>query len=248
MISCYIIDDEQHFVDILKEYIQQTPYLQLAGSSTKPFDGIAEITSSGVQLVFLDIHMPEVSGISLLKILNLNNNKVILTTAYSKYAIEGFENDVIDYLLKPITYQRFLKASHKALKLFQMESNPAPVKAVPEVTVSPESDYIFVKGEFKGKHIKINYADVDYIEGLKNYVAFHCGREKTVALMNMKTLETKLPSRLFYRIHNSYIVALDKIVAIEGNQVVLRSKETTPISLPIGVTYKSEFLEYLKVT
>jgi len=243
MISCYIIDDEQHSVDILEKYVTQTPFLKLVGSTTQALEALRTITNEKVDLVFLDIHMPSISGIDLLKIFT-NDTKIILTTAYSEYALDGFEHDVIDYLLKPITYQRFLKAAQKALNLFQ-SSYSKKTEAVEKKHA--DKHYFFVKTEHKGKQIKINFEDIDYVEGLKNYVAFHCGKDKILALMTMKELESRLPADQFTRVHNSFIIALDRIISVEGNQVILRKKDQQTIPLPIGITFKSGFFELIRL-
>ena len=243
MINCYIIDDEQHAIDILTGYVQRTPFLKLVGSTTEALDAIKIISNEKIDLVFLDIHMPSISGIDLLKIFN-NQTKVVLTTAYSEYAMDGYEHDVVDYLLKPITYQRFLKAAQKALNMFQ--TMYAKGSEVVEKT-EPEIDYLFVKSEHKGKQIKVNFNDIDYIEGLKNYVAFHCSKEKILALLKMKDLEQTLPPRQFARIHNSFIISLNRIVSVDGNQVILRKPDQQTIALPIGVTFKQTFFEMIKL-
>lgn len=243
MINCYIIDDEQHAIDLLTGYVQRTPFLKLVGSTTEALDAIKVISNEKIDLVFLDIHMPSISGIDLLKIFN-NQTKVVLTTAYSEYAMDGYEHDVVDYLLKPITYQRFLKAAQKTLNLFQtmyMNKGESVEKAEPEV------DYIFVKSEHKGKQIKINFSDIDYIEGLKNYVAFHCSKEKILALLKMKDLEQTLPPRQFARIHNSFIISLNRIASVDGNQVILKKPNLENVTLPIGITFKQPFFEIIKL-
>jgi DNA-binding LytR/AlgR family response regulator len=243
MINCYIIDDEQHAIDLLIGYVQRTPFLKLVGSTTEALDAIKVISNEKVDLVFLDIHMPSISGIDLLKIFN-NQTKVVLTTAYSEYAMDGYEHDVVDYLLKPITYQRFLKAAQKALNMFQtmyVSKGESNEKAEPEV------DYLFVKSEHKGKQIKVNFNDIDYIEGLKNYVAFHCDKEKILALLKMKDLEQTLPPRQFARIHNSFIISLNRIVSVDGNQVILRKPDQQTVALPIGITFKQPFFDMIKL-
>ncbi|MCW3464751.1 LytR/AlgR family response regulator transcription factor [Chitinophaga nivalis] len=243
MINCYIIDDEQHSVEIMEKYVNQTPFLKLAGSSTNALEALKYVSTNKIDLIFLDIHMPEISGIDLLKIMN-DNVKVILTTAYSEYALEGFEHDVVDYLLKPVTYQRFLKASQKALNLFQSLFTQRM-----DVDSNKQTDqpYLFVKTEHKGKQIKINFEDIDYIEGIKNYVAFHCANDKVLALMNMKDLESTLPKSQFARVHNSYIISLNRIVSVEGNQLIIRKKNQVQQYIPIGITFKSAFFELIRL-
>jgi DNA-binding LytR/AlgR family response regulator len=235
MIRCFIIDDEPHAVAKMEQFVNQTPFLHLAGSYTNALEAIHHIQDQQVDLLFLDIHMPEISGMDVLKMLN-KNVMVILTTGYSEYAVEGFEHNAVDYLLKPITYVRFLKAAQKAQN--QRESTNQPM-----VTSKQERDYIFIKGEHKGKQIKIDNDDIEYVEGLKNYVTFHCGAEKHMVVMTMKDAETLLPSMLFARVHNSFIISLKKIKAIEGNHVILTNKDKGNINIPIGPTYKPQFLE-----
>ncbi|PSL44660.1 LytTR family two component transcriptional regulator [Chitinophaga niastensis] len=238
MINCYIIDDEQHSIDLLEKYVTQTPFLKLAGSSTNALEALKAISAGNIKLIFLDIHMPEISGIDLLKIVG-GTSRVILTTAYSEYAFDGFELDVIDYLLKPITQQRFLKATQKALIYFQSTET--------EAIEPPALNYIFVKAEHKGKQIKINFEDVEYVEGIKNYVAFHCHKEKVLALMNMKDLENTLPKNNFARIHNSFIISLNRITSVEGNQVILRKRDNTTVNIPIGITFKTAFFDLINL-
>lgn len=231
MINCYVLDDEQHSVDILKKYISQTPFLQLAGSSTDAVKAVNELVNGDFDLLFLDIHMPEMSGIDILGILN-KKTKVILTTAYTEYAVTSYEFEVIDYLLKPIGYARFLKSAQKVSAILDTASQAPPIS----------KGYLFVRGDQKGKHIKIDYDSIDYIENVRNYVAFHCGDEKIMVLMSLKELEAQLPADQFIRIHNSYIIAINRISLIEGNQVVLKSSRQRPVHLPIGTTYKPGLL------
>lgn len=236
MITCFILDDEQHAVDSLSDYVQQTPFLQLAGTSTNSLELLETLGQGNFDLLFLDIHMPGVSGLELLKI---SKKPVILTTAYSHYALDGFEHGVIDYLLKPITYPRFLKAAQKALDTLQS-------KSVPASSSFKAKDYLFIKGEYKGKQIKLSFADLYYVEAAKNYVVFHTGMSKYMTAMNMKEVEQLLPEPQFIRIHNSFIVSLACIEAIDGNQVILKkTKDPKIIKLPIGTTYKSRLMQLI---
>jgi DNA-binding LytR/AlgR family response regulator len=239
MIRCFILDDEQHAIDALKQYVAQTPFLSLSGTSTNGFEVLDLLSQNTFDLLFLDIQMPEISG---LEMLNLVNTPVILTTAYSEYAVSGFEHDVVDYLLKPFTYTRFLKAAQKAAIQFKAKDS-LPVDA--GVHVSDTKSYMFIKGEHKGKQLKITFNDIDYIESVKNYVVFHCGAAQYIAVMSLKEIELKLPSKAFVRIHNSFIVALERVVAIEGNTVILATHQKTTVRLAIGTTYKTRFLEFI---
>jgi two-component system, LytTR family, response regulator len=231
MINCIVVDDEQHAIDILMHYINQTPLLSLVGSSTNPIEALQIIATQKVDLVFLDIHMPELSGIDFIKALN-GKAKVILTTAYSEFALDGYELDVVDYLLKPIRLPRFLSAVQKAAKSLKEED-------VQDV----EDDYIFVKTESKGKLLKINLAEIDYIEGMKNYVAIHSGGSKIMVYTAMKEIEDRLPSKQFMRIHKSFIVRVDRISGIEGNRVLLKNVHA---DIMIGENYKNELMEKVK--
>src|SRR5687767_2095695 len=185
MINCIIVDDEQHAIDILQHYVAQTPYLHLVGSTTNPMEGLKLVATEKVDLVFLDIQMPELTGIDFIKTLS-GKAKVILTTAYSEFALEGYELDVVDYLLKPIRLQRFLQAVQKAVN---------GLKETEHTSTADGEDYIFVKTESKGKLLKIDLDDIDYIEGMKNYVAIHRGGKKTLVYTSMKDLEEQLPAK-----------------------------------------------------
>ena len=235
MINCLIVDDEQHAIDILTHYVSQTPQLTLVGSTTNPIEALQLVTTQKAELVFLDIQMPELSGIDFIKALN-GKAKVILTTAYSEFALESYELDVVDYLLKPIRLPRFLAAVQKAVKdLGEEETTATPIAA--------EDDYIFVKTESKGKLLKINLADIDYIEGMKNYVAIYRGGQKTMVYTSMKEREERLPSPLFIRVHKSFIIPISRITGIEGNMVRL---EGVTAEILIGDSYKADLMEIIR--
>ena len=235
MISCIIVDDEQHAIDILVHYIGQTPQLHLVGSTTNPLEALKMVSDQKVDLVFLDIQMPELSGIDFIKALG-GKSKVILTTAYSEFALEGYELDVVDYLLKPIRLPRFLQAVQKAAGLIKEAAPAAQAKEA-------EDDYIFVKTESKGKLLKINLGEIDYIEGMKNYVAIHRGGQKTLVYTSMKELEDHLPRQQFMRVHKSFIVPLARITGIEGNMLSLKGVSE---KILIGESYKAELMELIR--
>lgn len=234
MINCLIVDDEQHAIDILVHYVGQTPFLHLAASTTNPLEALRIVGEQKIDLIFLDIQMPELTGIDFIKAIH-GKTDVILTTAYSEFALESYELDVVDYLLKPIRYPRFLQAVQKVMK-------EAPEKEAAE-SVAAEDDYIFVKTESKGKLLKINLADIDFIEGMKNYVAIHCGGKKTLVYTSMKELEERLPHRAFLRVHKSFIIPVAKITGIEGN--LLRLKAVSAEIL-IGESYKADLMEIIR--
>lgn len=233
MINCIIVDDEQHAIDILVHYAEQTPFINLVGTATNPLEALQMVNQQKVDLVFLDVQMPELTGIDFIKAIN-GKCKVILTTAYSEFALEGYDLDVVDYLLKPVRLPRFLQAVQKAFNL--LDSTHASHE-------SAEDDYIFVKTESKGKLLKINLADIDYIEGMKNYVAIYRAGQKTMVYTSLKDLEERLPSKQFMRVHKSFIIPINKITGIEGNLVRLKNVTS---EILIGENYKPELMEMVK--
>ncbi|HEY0060300.1 MAG TPA: LytTR family DNA-binding domain-containing protein [Flavisolibacter sp.] len=236
MIKCIIVDDEQHAIDILVHYVSQTPFLELVGSTTNPIEALQMVTEKKADLVFLDIQMPELTGIEFIQAIH-GTARVILTTAYSEFALQGYELDVVDYLLKPIRLPRFLAAVQKVVKLMN-ESNADPSKE--EII---EDDYIFVKTESKGKLLKINLDEIEYIEGMKNYVAIYRNGQKTLVYASMKEIEERLPGRQFLRVHKSYIIPISRITGIEGNLVRLKN---VTAEILIGENYKAELMEIIK--
>jgi two-component system, LytTR family, response regulator len=234
MINCVIVDDEQHAIDILVHYVNQTPHLNLVASFTNPIEALQLFTQQKVDLVFLDIQMPELSGMDFIKAIH-GKSKVILTTAYSEFAIEGYELDVVDYLLKPVRLPRFLAAVQKVMQQLNVNEN--------NQTENSEDDYIFVKTESKGKLLKINLADIDFIESMKNYVAIHRAGQKTLVYTSMKELEERLPKKHFIRVHKSFIIPISRITGIEGN--LLRLKNVSAEIL-IGENYKAELMEIIR--
>lgn len=235
MINCIIVDDEQHAIDILDHYVRQTPHIHLLASFTNPIEALQLLTQQKVDLVFLDIQMPELSGMDFIKAIH-GKSKVILTTAYSEFALEGYELDVVDYLLKPIRLARFLSAVQKAVQ--QINATNETSQQDPG-----DDDYIFVKTESKGKLLKINLADIDFIESMKNYVAIHRGLQKTLVYTSMKELEDRLPKKQFIRVHKSFIIPVSRITGIEGNLVRLKN---VTAEILIGENYKAELMEIIR--
>ena len=236
MIKCIIVDDEPHAIEVLDHYVKQTPHLQLVASFTNPIEALQLLGHRKIDLVFLDIQMPEISGIDFIKAIQ-GKSKVILTTAYSEFALEGYDLYVVDYLLKPIRLPRFLAAVQKVVE--QLNAN-SEIHSHPEIV---EDDYIFVKTESKGKLLKINLGDIDFIESMKNYVAIHRGGQKTLVYTSMKELEERLPKKQFLRIHKSFIIPISRITGVEGN--LLRLKNVTAEIL-IGENYKPELMEIIR--
>jgi two-component system, LytTR family, response regulator len=234
MINCLIVDDEQHAIDILVHYVSQTPFLQLAASTTNPMEALQIVNTQKIDLIFLDIQMPELTGIDFIKAIQ-GKTEVILTTAYSEFALESYELNVVDYLLKPIRFPRFLQAVQKVAQ----EGEPTEATETTEV----EDDYIFVKTESKGKLLKINLGEIDYIEGMKNYVAIYSNGKKTLVYTSMKELEDRLPHKSFIRVHKSFIIPIAKITGIEGN--LLRLKNVAA-EVQIGESYKPDLMEIIR--
>lgn len=232
MINCIIVDDEQHAIDILEHYVKQAPQLRHAGSFTNPLEALKVCSELRVDLVFLDIHMPELSGIDFIKTIR-GKSRVILTTAYSEFALEGYELYVVDYLMKPIRLPRFLAAVQKAIEQI----------GIKETAPAAEDNFIFVKTEMKGKLLKIMLADIDFIEAMKNYVIIHRSGQKTFVYTSMKELEEHLPARQFIRIHKSYIIPVSRITGIEGNMVRLKNVSA---EILIGENYKAALMEIVR--
>ncbi|WP_371683153.1 LytR/AlgR family response regulator transcription factor [Pedobacter sp. G11] len=236
MIRCLAVDDESYASDIIATFINKTPFLALVGTTTNAFEALNMVQEGKVDLVFLDIQMPELTGIQFLKICG-GKCKVILTTAYPEYALEGFDLDVVDYLLKPISYERFYKAAIKAQQII----SPAQYDVVNIPASAGGNDFIFIKGDTKNKFIKVNYDDILYIEGLKNYVSVYTASQRIITYQALRELEIDLPKPPFYRIHKSYIISLEKIKMIDGNTVYINDQ-----SIPVGDTYKEEFFKVIR--
>lgn len=234
-LNCVIIEDEPLARNLLVEYVKKVPSLHLIEAFSNPLAAMETLRSASVDILFLDVQMPEITGISLLKILK-KRPLVVLTTAYSQYALEGYELDVADYLLKPITFERFLKSVDK---ITQRLETVTLVQPTPAEQPSTSPAFIFVKDGTK--LVKVKLDEILYIEGLKDYVTIHTDNQKIVTLQRLKALEEQLPSTKFIRIHNSYIVSLDAIEVIQKNEVQIKG-----VSLPIGDTYRKSFKEFIE--
>jgi two-component system, LytTR family, response regulator len=240
MIRCLIVDDEPLALHILEDYISKIPFLQLVKATTNPIEALTIVQDKGADLVFLDVQMPELSGIQFLRIAN-GKAKVILTTAYPQYALEGYELDVIDYLLKPIAFDRFFKAVQKAQTIMQppVAAEAKPIKAEPQQQQQDFlSDFIFVKTEHKIQKVYLN--NILFIEGLKDYISIFTPAERIITLQNMKKMEDALPSKYFIRVHKSYIVSVNKIDSIERSRIFIGDK-----IIPVGDTYREEFFKVI---
>jgi two-component system, LytTR family, response regulator len=235
-LNCVIVEDEPLARNLLTEYVRKVPSLNLIEACSSPIIALEVLRSNPVDVLFLDVQMPELTGISLLKVLQ-KRPLVILTTAYSEYALQGYELDVVDYLLKPITFERFLKAVDKVTLRLESKKTPASVAEKPPAVV--EQPFVFIKDGTK--LVKVVFDDILYVEGLKDYVTIHLNSQKIVSLQRLKTLEEQLPPDKFIRVHNSFIVALRSIDVVHKNHVQIRNAQ-----IPIGETYKKSFREFIE--
>jgi DNA-binding LytR/AlgR family response regulator len=226
-IRCLVIDDEELARLLLDNYISRLPNLQLVGQCKDPLEAIQVLQEQAVDLLFLDIQMPGLTGIEFLRTLK-QKPLVIFTTAYPDYAIEGYSLDVIDYLLKPFGFERFVQAVNKASELLQL-------KASGNSPVAEGKDYILVKSEHKIHRIK--YDDIQFIQGMREYVAYYTPHGRVLSLQSLKGLEEELPADRFIRIHKSYIIAIEKVNTLEGNLVHIGKEK-----LPIGASYRDAVL------
>ena len=230
--NCIAIDDEPLALNVIEEFCKRLDFLALETTCNSAIEAINYLNKNKVDLIFLDIEMPHITGLQFLASLD-HPPMVIFTTAYSEYAVEGFNLNAIDYLVKPFAFDRFLKAVNKANELFELKSSgqyePAP----------SQGDYIMINVEYST--IKVNYNDISYIEGLKDYLKIVTAEKNFLTKSTMKNLEEKLPSDKFFRIHKSFIISLDKIDKIENHRVVIANKY-----IPVGNHYKDSFYEYIK--
>ena len=235
IIKCAIVDDEPLAVELLASYANKTPFLELNGKYSNATDALHGISEQPVDLLFLDIQMPELNGLELSKMIP-ETTRIVFTTAFNQYAVDGFRVNALDYLLKPISYADFLEACNKAMQWFQLIHQNATPEAVPE----EEPQSIFVKSEYK--LLQINLDDIRYIEGLKDYVKIYTEQSPhpILSLMNMKAIEQMLPSSRFIRVHRSFIVQKSKIREIERNRIVFGD-----VYIPIGDSYKQAFQDFI---
>ena len=247
---CLIVDDEPLAHAILSDYIRKVPFLELAGATTSPIEALSWVQRGEVDLIFLDIQMPELTGMQFMNVVERTamgiNCRVILTTAYSQYALEGYEHNVVDYLLKPVSFERFYKAVLKLApaatpplaSLPNVAATSLPIESQP-ATLPPTNDFIFVKTEYK--LLRVGLDDILYCEGLKDYVSLYTPTERILTLQTMKSLEEKLPGNRFVRVHKSYIVALNRIESIERNRIYIGKAV-----IPIGDTYRDSFYRMIE--
>ncbi len=230
MIRCLIVDDEPLALDILENYIQRVPNLHLVKRCKHALEAYDFLQRDSVDLIFLDIHMPELTGIDFIKSLS-SRPLVIFTTAYSNYAMDGFNLDVLDYLLKPIAFDRFLKAVDKASRILA----PEPTGETPDTS----EEFLFVKAD--GKMVKVRFDEVLFVEGMKDYVKIQMTDQRLIVHQTMKNMERALPADRFLRIHKSFLVAVDKIESLDGNLV-----EVGKHQLAVGANYRDDLLAHIQ--
>lgn len=235
MITCYIIDDESHAIQNLQDYIQKTPNLELIGTNQDPLKAHAEFLEKNQypDITFLDIDMPQISGIELSKMIS-GKTAVVFTTAYSNFAIDAFDLEISDFLLKPFAYERFLKCINKITPLLQKK---------PVETPKASDEYFYIQTDGKGKVTKLMYKEILYIESQKNYISIVTPQKKLLTYLTLSEIEEKLSNQLFLRIHKSFIINTEMISHVEGNDIYLVNLRD---AFPIGTSYRDNFFNYMK--
>jgi len=232
-ITCIAIDDEPLAVKKISAYIQKTPFLELVAECRSAFEAMEIINNRTIQLLFIDINMPDLNGLEFVKSLT-DKPYIVFTTAYSEYAVEGFQVDAADYLLKPVTYSSFLKAANKVKNLIDLNANSL------KESVKTTANHLFVKSEYK--LIRIELDDIKYIESQHEYIKIHLiNSDPVMTQLSMKAIEEQLPSDRFLRVHRSYIVSLKRISVIERNRIIFDGK----VFIPVSDQYKEKFQEYI---
>jgi DNA-binding LytR/AlgR family response regulator len=232
MIRCLAVDDETLALDLLEDNIRQVPFLQLVKRCKNAYEAMQVLQDESIDLIFLDIQMPGITGMQFLQSLQ-SRPMVIFITAYKKYALDGFNLDVLDYLVKPVPFDRFLKATNKALEYYNLKQKPNP-------SADSNTEYIFVNSEYNLVKILVN--DINYIEGLKDYIKIHISNsiKPVITRMSLKAIEEKLPSTKFIRVHKSFIISIDKITSIRKNRIHLGQSE-----IPISDLYRTAFFKII---
>ena len=233
--SCIAIDDENHALELIRMYVNKISFLEIKETFNSPLKAMDWLRSNEVDLIFLDIQMNDLTGLQFLDIADVKV-PVILTTAYSEYALKSYEYKVADYLLKPFSFDRFLKAVNNSVDV-STKKTKVENEAMKPIT----SSELFIKGDAKNKYHRVALKDILYIEGLRNYVHIICDNKKIISLQNMKDLLVELPTDSFLRVHKSFIINVDKIDMLEGHSVLIGNKR-----IPIGASFRKEFLERIK--
>ncbi|HZY37066.1 MAG TPA: LytTR family DNA-binding domain-containing protein [Mucilaginibacter sp.] len=231
MNTCYIIDDEEHAIDTLVGYVDRYPGLSLVGTNINPVKAVDHIINSGagIDIVFLDVDMPELSGLDVADIIS-SHSSIIFTTAFPNYAVQAFEKNGSDFLLKPISFERFTKSVTKVQNL---------IKSQKAAEHPGEEEHFFINPGTKGKVVQLRYSDILYIEGLKNYVMIYTADNKYITYLSIQEIEKSIPPSRFPRIHKSFIVNIDKIKYVDSNEVFIGQN----LQLPIGRLFKDNFFD-----
>lgn len=234
ILNCWIVDDEPLALSLLESYVNKIPFLKLTGKYSSAVSAMQNIATEKVDVLFLDIQMPGVNGMDFAYTIS-DNTRVIFTTAFSEYAVEGYRVNALDYLLKPFSFEEFIVAAKKALNWFEIKT-----KSDYDSEKERSNIGIFVKSEYKYLHIL--YKDIDYIEGLKDYVKIYTESDNKpiLSLMSLKQLEEELPFENFIRVHRSYIINMDKIDSVNKKRIVIGDKQ-----IPIGDTYRKQFMSII---
>lgn len=249
-LTCIAVDDEPLALGLVCAFIEKTPFMKLTGRFSSAVESLQHLLQQPVDVIFLDIQMPDLTGLELARVLERNNRgahttRIIFTTAFDQFALDGFRVDALDYLLKPFNYEEFLRAASKARQFFELvqRPEPIPVAIAPAAPAQIEAadDYLFLKVEYQ--LVRIAYSDILYMEGLKDYVKVYRQSDPVkplLSLTSLKTLEEKLPSRQFMRVHRSFIVALNRINAVTKNSVQIGAT-----TIPVSDQYKDVFSEFI---
>lgn len=230
ILNCWIVDDEPLALELLSSYVSKTPFLKLTGKFSNAVKAMEKMPDKRIDLIFLDIQMPEVDGLEFARFID-EETRIIFTTAFSEYALDGYKVNALDYLLKPFSYSDFLNASKKALNWYEMKEATKEIKESSRNSIFVRSDY---------KLINILFDDILYIEGLKDYIKIFVSEESKpiLTLMSLKSMEVDLPGNRFIRVHRSYIVNRDKISSVDKNRIIINKKQ-----IPIGETYRKGFMD-----
>ena len=232
VLNCIIVDDEPLAREVLEKYVTDSPQLSLVDSCSSAFEAIDSVKNNEVGLIFLDINMPKLSGISMIRTMD-NPPEVIFTTAYPEFAVEGFELDAADYLVKPFSFERFIKAVNKAIRRFEMQARGGK-----ENGILDNARYLLLKCD--GKLYRVDYDKIYYLEAFGDYIKVHLGEETLLTHDTLKHMESQLPGGKFLRIHRSYIIAPDRIQFIEGNRVRIGNAD-----IPVAASYREGLMREL---
>ncbi|GAB2603214.1 LytR/AlgR family response regulator transcription factor [Spirosoma areae] len=247
-LTCIAVDDEPLALGLVCAFIEKTPFLKLTGRFSSAVEALQHLLHQSVDVIFLDIQMPDLTGLELARVLERSNRgahttRIVFTTAFDQFALDGFRVDALDYLLKPFNYEEFLRAASKARHYFELvqRTEPVSIASLPAVPAEAADDYLFLKVEYQ--LVRIAYSDILYMEGLKDYVKVYRQSDPTrplLSLTSLKALEEKLPANLFMRVHRSFIIALNRINAVTRNSVQMGTT-----TIPVSDQYKDVFGEFI---